>query len=236
MRRFKTKRNYKRQIGIFLIIIVMMIFFLLSYYNQKISPKVLNIATSKLEEITTLYIKKDITPQNANLDRLIKTSKNDKGEILMVDVDMDYAYELMLATIKKIQNNIMRLESADISDFVNSKELKSYKGNLYLDIPLGLAHDGLLFSNIGPNVPIKLSFFEHVLGTVESNITGYGINSALLKVYLTITLEQKLIIPYKEESFIRDFELLLGSKVISGKVPTIYGGAINKTSPIIDTQ
>lgn len=236
MKRFKTKKHTNQKIEIILICIIALTIFFLYYYNKNLSPKILNIAENKLEEISTLYIKRDITPKNAELDRLIKTFKNDKDEILTVDVDMDYAYEIMLEILKKIQNNIFQLEAGNIDSFDNARELKSYHHNLYLEIPMGLAHEGLLFSNIGPKVPIKLSFYEHVLGTVESTITEYGINNALLKVYLTVSLEQKLIIPYKEQKYKRDFTLLLGSKVITGKVPNFYGGAIKTTSELITTH
>ena len=236
MKRFKTRRRRKHNMMIILLLTVLVTISLLWYYNHNISPKMLDIAKSKLEEITTLYIKKDITPIDADLSRLILTTKNEKNEILTVDVDMDYAYDIMIEILRKIQDNILTLESGDISYFKNNNELKSYNGSVYLLVPLGLAHEGVLFSNLGPKVPIKLSFFEHVLGTVETTVTGYGINNALLKVYLTVTLEQKLIIPYKEETFKRNFTLLLGSSIITGSVPTIYGGALNSSSNVIEVE
>lgn len=219
-----------------LLFIIFVVILSLNYYNKNISPKILNIALSKLEEITTLYIKKDITPLNADLNRLVKTTQNSNEEIIIVDTDMDYAYDIMIDIIHKIQDNIMLLESGDISYFQNHRELNSYNGNIFLSIPLGLAYNGLLFSNMGPKIPIKISFYEHVLGTVETTITPYGINNALMKVYLTITLEQKLIIPYKEEKISRDYTLLLGSKIITGVVPEVYGGFLKNNSSIIEVE
>ncbi len=236
MRRFKTQRRGKKQFGyIFIIIVISTILFLL-YFNENISPKILDIAAAKLEEISTLYIKQDIAPTNTDLEKLIITNQNSQNEITFVDVNMDYAYELMVEILSKIQNNILALENGNIANFQNNRELKNYKNNLYLSIPLGLSHAGLLFSNMGPKIPIKVSFFEHVLGTVETEVTGYGINNALIKIYMIVTLEQKLIIPYKEEKFTRDFEVLIGSIMVSGAVPNIYGGSLLNSSKVIEME
>ena len=72
-----------------------------------------------------------------------------------------------------------------------------------------ISDNGVLFSSIGPKIPIKISFYEHVLGTVETSISEYGINNALLKVTLTIDLEQKLILPYKEQKVFNQYKLVI---------------------------
>lgn len=233
MKKFKCKKLTKSKIDLLLVCVLILTLIIMHFFNQNISPKIYNIALSKLDEINTLYIKKDILPKT-NIDELLIVNINSNEEIVFVDVDYNKAYELMKSIIVKIQDNLFLLEQGNIENFKNARELKSYKGNLYLELPLGLAYDGLLFSNLGPKIPIKISLYEHVLGNIETEVKEYGINNALLNVTLTISLEQKLILPYQEEKIVRDYSLLLGSKVISGKVPSLYNGAYKSSSSTID--
>lgn len=235
MKRFKTKKKNYAQINYILILIFVTTSVILHYYNSNISPKIENIAIAKLDEITTLYVKKDIMPL-VNLDNLINITLNDAGEILYVDINYDYAHEIMIESVSKIQNNILKLEQGNLEILANKKELQTHDGNLFLKVPLGLTFKGVLFSNLGPSIPIKLSFYEHALGNVETNISEYGINNALLTVTMSIIIEQKLIIPYQEKKQTSTFTISLGSKVITGVVPDFYGQNIRRSSSIIDVE
>lgn len=226
MTRFKTKKQKKSRIEVYLIIIVILTIVLIRHYNYKISSKLTNIAESKIEEVTNLYIKKDIVPQNINLEELIKVHKNNAEEIISLDIDSNYANKLMIDVITKIQNNIF------IMDF-DDEFLKKKNKNVYLNIPLFITDNGSLFANLGPRIPIKLSFYEHAFGNIEVELVDYGINNCLIKVYLSVSLEQRLYIPYQEEKKYKDFSLLIGSKMIAGKVPSIYGGSIKKSGEIM---
>lgn len=127
MRKFKTKKKKNIYINFILISIFLICAFLLNNYNKKISPKIIDVASTKLEEITTLYIKNNIAPITADLSELIKITQNSKEEILMVDVDYNYAYDIMYDIVKKIQSSILELENGNISNFQNHKELQAYK-------------------------------------------------------------------------------------------------------------
>ena len=140
----------------------------------------------------------------------------------------------MVDIVSKIQQNIFELEKGNISGFENNNELKSYKGKLYIEVPMLISEKGVIFSNIGAKIPVKLSFYEHVLGNVDTKITEYGINNALVTVYMSITLEQKIIVPYLEEKIKYDYSIVLGSKIINGKVPSLYNGVMNKTSSVLE--
>lgn len=234
MKRFKTKNIKKERIDLLIFIVAIITVIFLHYYNKNISPKVLELGKDKIGEITTIYIKNDIMPKQTDLNRLIKVNTFD-GEIKDVDIDMDYANVVMDEVVEKIENNITKLESGDISTFKNANELKSYNNNLFIKIPLGLSFDGLLFSNLGPKIPVKISFYEHVLGNVDVELSEYGINNALLKVYMIVSLEQKITIPYSKEKVNQDYKLLLGSKVINGTVPSIYGSSYKKSSSILSS-
>ena len=235
MKRFKFKKKSKFFIDITIILIIIITILLLILYNKKISPKVIDIASSKLEEITTLYIKRDIIPSNVDLMKLVKVTKNNKDEILMIDTDYDYAYKIMKEIVDKIQKSIHNLEMGNITDFYNHREIETNNNNLYLKVPLGLNSEGTLLSSLGPKIPIKISFYEHVLGTIETKIEGYGINNSLLKVEMIIDLDQKLILPYKEKMLNKSYKLELGSKVIIGTVPNIYGGSLLQKSSTISS-
>ena len=217
-----------------MLIIVAFLLIFLHYYDLKINSGLIDYASSKIEEITTLYIKKDIAPKGVELNNLINVNLNNKEEITYVDIDMDYARELMIDIVGKIQDNIFKLEKGNIDDFINYNELKTNKGILYIEAPLFLNKKKNIISSIGPKVPIKLSFYEHVLGNVETKVTEYGINNALINVYMIITLEQKLYMPYREEKISKDYSIVLGSKIITGKVPSIYGDSYQKSSSIIE--
>lgn len=234
MRKFNTKKN--KLLSYDYIIISVIIFTVLFLYliNKNVSYKIQNIAISKLDEITTLYVKKNILPEKIDLNKLIPVTLNNKQEIVYVDTDVDYANSILRNVVTNIQNNILKLEKGNVQRIENLKELKSINNHLYISVPLLLSLKGSILSNIGPKIPIKLSFYENALGTIETKIINYGINNALLKVYLTITINQKINIPYEELGKKTDFEMLLGAKVITGIVPTIYGGTLTKQTEIID--
>lgn len=233
MKKFKSKKITKGKIDCVIILILIFTLIMMHFYNTNISPKIFNIALSKLDEINTLYIKKDILPKT-DIEELIDVNLNSNNEIVYVDIDYNCAYDIMRDIITKIQNNLLLLESGDISYLKNARELKSYNGNLYLELPIGLAYEGVLWSNLGPKIPVKLSLYEHVLGTIETEVKEYGINNALLNVSMTISLEQKLIIPYQEEKIVRDYKMILGSKVINGTVPNFYNGSYKSSSNLLD--
>lgn len=234
MRKFKYHNHRKIMLNYLLVVIILTTFFLLCGYDKKISPKIIDVASSKLDEITTLYIKKNIIPQKIDLFELIQVTKNANDEILMIDTNYEYAYKLMKEIVNNIQTSIHLLEKGNIGGYENSREIKTNNQNLYLELPLGLSKTGTLFSSLGPKIPVKMSFYEHVLGTIETNVEAYGINNSLIKVTMIIDLEQKLILPYQEKKINKQYKLELGSKVILGTIPDLYGGNIFQKSSIIE--
>lgn len=228
MKKFKTKSIKNSHKEILIIIISITTFIITSYYNKNISPKLLDIATTKIEEITNIYIKNNIVPTNVDIERLIKINKNSKDEILYVDIDTTYANEIMVGVVKKIQSNIFEFQ-------VDDQMLKKHHNDTYINIPLLASNEGVLFQNLGPKIPVKLNFYEHAFGNINVELIDYGINNALIKIYLEVFLEQKMYLPYKEEKLTKNFSLLISSKIISGSVPSIYGGSINKSSSTLQS-
>ena len=115
MKRFKCKKITKGKIDGVIVLILIITLVIMHFFNKNISPKIYNIALSKLDEINTLYIKKDILPKT-NIDELLIVNLNSKEEIVFVDVDYNKAYELMKKIIVKIQDNLFLLEQGKIEN------------------------------------------------------------------------------------------------------------------------
>ncbi len=216
MRRFKSKS--KSKIEYFIIIIVILTFLLMYYYNKKITNSILDISSTKLEEITNVYIKRDIVPMDSDVNNLLTINKNQKDEILYVDINTEEANKIMVDVVTKIQNSINKIEFDD-------NLIKKHNNNVYMKVPLTF-NSGAMFSSLGPKIPVKLDFYEQVLASIDTEITNYGINNAMIKIYLTIDLEQKIYIPFKKEKFKRSYRVLLSAKMTNGTVPSILGGTI----------
>lgn len=228
MKKFKTKYNKGNNYYLIIVVIIILVALIINFYNKKLSNKLLDIAETKIEEITNIYVKKDIVPKNVDLNKLIIVEKNSNEEIITVDIDHNYANEIMMNVITKIQNNIFEFNFDD-------SLLKENDGSIYIETPLFLAYDGVLLSNLGPKIPIKLTFYEHAFGNIKVELIDYGINNALIKIFLEVYLEQKIYMPYKEVNKTKKFDLIIGSKIITGKVPSIYGGMFQKSENLTNT-
>lgn len=229
MRKFKTSRHKKSILYIFFMIFFINIM-LFRYYDKHIYSIMVDYASSKLEYLTTMYIKKDIVPKNANLDKLITLSKNNQDVLLSMDINTDYAYQISSEISTNIQNNINELAKGKIT--INDKSILTNNNNVYILVPLLSANRSALLASFGPQIPIKLDFYQYVLATVEVQAKDYGINNILMEVYLTISYEQKLFFPYNEKKYTRDYKMMLASKMISGSIPEAYGGIITSKSSI----
>lgn len=228
MKRFISRKNNKEKIDLIIVVVLVITLTFLHYYNISLSKKVLNYADSKVEEVNNIYVKKDIIPNDMDLSKLVIIKLNKKEEIIYVDIDMKYANSLLMSVVNKIQNNLFNV---DVNLF---KNLYKHGEFYYFKMPLGLVFNGSIISSLGPKIPIKLDLYDHALGNIETEVIDYGMNNALLKVYLVISLEQKIFLPYNDKIINKEYTLLLGSKVILGKIPSIYGGKMSSNSAIIE--
>ena len=97
-------------------------------------------------------------------------------------------------------------------------------------MPLFINSKSMFLSNLGPNIYIPINFVGSVLTNIKTKITDYGINNALVEIYVTIVLETNLISPVVDEMSKINYDVLVASAVINGRVPSVYGGLIESKS------
>ena len=69
---------------------------------------------------------------------------------------------------------------------------------------------------------------------MQTKIKEYGVNNSLIEVYLKVSLNEEIIVPYSSKKINNSCEILLSSQVIEGIVPSIYNGLLEKNSSLIN--
>ena len=211
----KIKKMYYYVIS--LLLIFFLCFLLLRWYLIKINPKLLIIAND--------YLKKDIyenislsSMQLLNEDNMmdiVKIYKNNNDEIVYMTYDMQKCYYLLNKVASSYKDNI---------------HLK----NTFFKVPLFAFSDNILISSKGPKIKVFFDYLGMSLANIHTKVTNYGINNALVELYIVINIEGRVITPVNKNNVVVKYDMLVSSMVINGKVPSFYGREIKTDSELFN--
>ena len=103
-----------------------------------------------------------------------------------------------------------------------SKILENESGNQILyELPMGTLTQNVWFMNIGPKIPIRMRLLQAVQGEIKSELIEYGLNNALLKIHVILSVEVEVLAPYHLEELVIQSEIPLVIDVIEGEVPSL---------------
>lgn len=236
MKRFRKKKTKTDYILFIMIIIFFFVCFFLAFFSKYLSPGIIRISKLKINEVTTNIVNDAVLnykKSNRELNSLIITTLNSKNEIISVEVDMDKSYVLMENVVNEIRENIRKFQYGDY-DYYNMESLSRIDNGMVIAIPLGAITGKNLVVNLGPRIPVRISLLENVKGSIRTEVKDYGINNSLINVYLKIEIEQNIEMPSATDSFYNNYEMLLSSKLIQGKVPSFFGELIDSESEIVN--
>lgn len=233
MKRFKKRKNSK--ISKFYLGVVALIFFFTSLffnlYSKVASNNLVDVAFIKLNEFMESFLSNNINYDLLKDDvmkDIIVINKNKEGEILYVSYDMDQAYFALEVVTQELESAINELENG--VNNTKSKNIVNGKKGIALKMPMFVNSGNMFLSNLGPNIYVPINFVGSVLTNIKTKITDYGINNALVEIYVTVVLQTDLISPVVEKESKIDYDVLVASTVVNGRVPDVYGGLIQSKS------
>ena len=210
-------------------------FSLIKIYSDKLSSKVVHVAEAKIKKFTESFLSNNIGYDlflEDELEDILLINKNEEGEILYVDFNLKQAY-FVLDKVTTVLNSLLQdLENGKI-EVENDKDIVSNDTGLILSLPMFVSSDSVLLANLGPKVYFKVNFVGSVLTNIRSEIRDYGLNNALVELYVTIKISEELIAPVTKNTQEVEYDVLIASQVINGKVPAYYGGAIVEKSNLL---
>ncbi|WP_316570257.1 sporulation protein YunB [Neobacillus sp. YIM B06451] len=246
----KIRRSYRRRGPLPLshvLLITFIVFVLVTYQslniiNKQIEPRLIKIAETKAREFASQAVNKSIAQyvvENVDVEELIIVHNNSN------EVGYSFNPKVYTRVISEITTRIQRylnlLESGNIEELeafkeFNSGESKKQQGLIY-EIPIGMATDNTLFSNLGPKVPVRFEIIGDVTANIETKIRETGINNTYLEIYVKTHVQMGVIIPLIGKEIEVTNSIMIGDLFLPGKVPQYYNGGGgnggNEVNPIV---
>ena len=189
--------------------------------TSSMTDKILDVADKLIKKENNLKLKEAFSKRNVSnneSEKLFEVIKNSNEEIVEIDFNIPECERVMKSIIDHID-----------------KSNKSINEDGYIIfIPLGYLSDSPILINLGPMIPISTKTMDTAMGNVKTVIREYGINNALIEIYIEIAFKIDTIMPLEKREQDLTYESLIASKIVMGKIPSFYGGSFTKESSMIN--
>ncbi len=223
------------------ILVFIIIILLFKIINERINPILFDYATLESRKFASIIINKAIEKNVATdlvIEDLYIVSKKENNEITSVDFNPAIVNKVLTKVTSSVQMNLKNLEEGNLDLLEASDDVLIYydkenlKKGIIFRIPSGIVFNNSLLTNIGPKIPIRFTLVGDVLSGINTKVTNYGINNALLEVSVNIKLTLKVILPISTKEVNVETNVPIAIKMIQGNVPNYYSNGLNSNFSI----
>ena len=163
-----------------------------------------------------------------DVGEILQIVRKENGDISLVRYDTkklnQFTIELTSLLTKDldlmVKGKFEKLD-LDIGRISSNSYLKVDDGILFL-ISLGSATGNSLLANIGPKIPLNLSVIGNVQTDVHSKVSNYGLNNALIEVFVDVQIQMVIQMPFLSEKAKIKKTIPLTMEMIQGDIPNYY--------------
>lgn len=213
---------------IFMFIFIFSIIFLI-ILNKRAMPAIMNYASVQTKRIGIEVLRSCGTSEVNKLineSELFEILKNNNGEIESIDFNTGVINEALIIVAKNVRKRLKEVEQGkNLPDEIYNEVLdKSMKKGIIYEVPSGVIFGNAFLSNIGPKVPVKVKYSGNVGLDVKTKVSEYGLNSALIEVYIYVEVTQRTILPFQSKDIKLTSEIPVIMKVVKGAAPYYLSG------------
>jgi sporulation protein YunB len=247
MRRIRLKRKiyiFKKNSKLKALIIILLCLFVciylsLKFINLKVSPILLDYASLESRKLASIIINnaiaKNVT-ENIDIDELFIITRDSENEIKTIDFNPITVNKILTKVTNSIQVNLKYIEQGKIELLdLNTDELIDYdidklKQGIIYEIPTGVIFGSSFLANIGPLIPVKFSLVGDIISYINTKVTDYGINNAVVEINICLQLAEQVMLPFTTNQITITTSIPVAIKLIQGGVPNYYLNGINQNS------
>lgn len=192
--------------------------------------------SSKLKTLSTTIINRTVSKEISNLqniDDMIIVTKNKDNEIQMIDFNSTVVNKILVSITDSILMDLKSIENGSNGIFSNSIDIYKYSNGIIYEVPIGTVTNNIFLGSLGFKVPVKLIIIGDVVSNVNTKIKEYGINNALIEISINVSINEKVIVPFKSENINVSMSVPIYLKLIQGNIPIYYGNGFSRDSNIL---
>ena len=196
-------------------------------YSYMISEKITRYI------VNNAYVREKVNYYTQDIYDIVKSDDN---EIKNIVYDSGVINDLINSITERVYDMFNMLEYGDLSK-INIREnilttKKNNKNGIVLEVPIGLITNNYLFANLGPKIPVKISLTGEFESFVSTDVIEYGINNAMLTIYINIKVSEQITMPFITNKVTIENKIPIFMSLVNGTIPNYYIGGFNKNSNI----
>lgn len=231
----KKRRNFKiskiNGIIIIFILIIIAVFLSFKFISEKVTPSIMNYAELQAGKLATYIIRQAVSNEvtdKINVDDLFIMTKDSNNEIKSIDFNPLTVNKMLSLVTENVNLYLTKFEKGELDELdipssnFNLPSKKKLQNGIIFEIPSGMVFGNSILSNIGPKIPVKLNLVGDIDSDVETDVTNYGINNALIEVIIKVHVVEQVILPFTSKKIEVEMNVPVAIKLIQGNVPNYY--------------
>lgn len=210
--------------------------YLAHFMYSNIYTIVMNYASRQTVNIATLIIKEGISQSDLvsfKIEDVIHFEENDEGYVSSIYINTPALNRLLVSATHQVEEKLLLVENGDLSELgLDAIYGGPYEDGVLLSVPLTAALNLSLFHEYGPRFPVSAKIIGNAVTDIETKVEPYGINNAMLKILLKVTVKLKVTLPFKSDESTVTVSSPLVIKLITGETPQYYYIGSSSASPL----
>ena len=201
--------------------------------DKKAMPSIMNYASVQTKRVGIEILRsvgiKDVS-EFLEGKEVFSISKNNQDEIESIDFNTAVINETLVVIAKNVRKRLKEVEKGEnLPEEMYSDVLdNNLKNGIIYEVPIGGVFGNSFLSNVGPKIPVRIKYSGNVGLDVKTKVKEYGINSALIEVYIYVEVTHRTILPFQSKDIKLTSQIPVIMKVVKGEVPNYISG-INKS-------
>lgn len=217
------KKNLKKKYLFLLISVIIATVIFLNILNKRAIPILANYMEVQTKRMGIEVLR---NTGSEELNKLLKNNKyyeivkNNDGEIESINFDTTILNEALIIVSKNVRKKLNELEEGKNlpSEMFYNNLNKKIKNKIVYMVPIGIVFNNAFLYNLGPKIPVKIEYSGNVGLDVKTSVKAYGVNSALIEVYVYVEVTQRTILPFTSKDTKLTSKIPIVLKVVKGSV------------------
>src|SRR5690625_1800567 len=223
--------------------IIFLLIIMLSFYliDRGLKPTLMDIANEKTIEFATRTINSAVkSTERISFDDLVDIQMDNNGNVSTLGWNSEAVNRALRTATERAEYFLYGMnkgEQIDVDDpdlqpieFGDSVGDLASKDPTVVEIPLGQATGNTVLANLGPKIPVHFEIVGSLESDVVHEVKEFGVNAALFEIYIPVTVNMQIVIPFSTTTTEISTNVFVDSRVIMGDVPEFYSDGESDTS------